>query len=112
MISFRETLVAVERQFELLRSVSEVAIAIDKTLEGLKHFRLMLEHSHQKKFQTVEEALDYVDKVLIQQLNSIHDSLQTSMKPPLQKLSQARAHSERLMTQLRIFSEGAPDLLP
>jgi hypothetical protein len=112
MISFRETLDAVERQFELLRAVSDVAVALDKALEGLRNFRLMLEHSHEKQFESVDSALEYIDKVLIPQLISLHDGLQTSIKPPLQKLSQARAQSERLVTQLRTFSEGAPDLLP
>jgi hypothetical protein len=112
MISFGETINAVERQQELLRSVSDIAVAVDKSLEGIRNFKLMLEHSHQKQFQTVNEALQYIDNVLSPQLTAIHDSLQTSTKAPLQKLSQARAQNERLVNQLRLFSDGAPDFLP
>ena len=112
MISFTETLEAVERQSELLRSVSEVRLAVENTLESLRDFRLMLEHSHQKAFQSTEEVLQYIDQVLISQLNSIHDSLHTSMGTSLGKLTQAGAHTERLVAKLRIFADGAPDLLP
>lgn len=112
MISFTETLEAVERQQDFLRSVSDIAVAIEKSLEGLRNFQLMLEHAHQKKFQSVTEALQYNDNVLLPQLKAIHDSLQTSTQDPLHKLSQARSHNERLVIQLRQFSEGAPDLLP
>lgn len=112
MISFSETLDAVERQQDLLRSVSEIAVAIDKALEGLRNFRMMLEHSHQKNFQSTTEALQYTDQVLLPQLTVIHDSLGTSTQSALKKLSEARAHNERLVNQLRLFSDGAPDLLP
>lgn len=112
MISFSETLDAVERQQDLLRSVSDIAVAIQKTLEGLGNFHLMLEHAHQKQFETVAEALQYNDNVLMPQLTALHDSLQTSTRDPLSKLAQARSHNERLVNQLRLFSDGAPDLLP
>jgi hypothetical protein len=112
MINFSETLEAVERQQDLLRSVSDIAVAVDKSLESIKNFRLMLEHSHQKQFQSANQALQYIDTVLLPQLTVIHDSLKTSTQAPLQKLSQARAHNERLVNQLRMFSDGAPDLLP
>ena len=82
------------------------------TLESLRDYRLMLEHSHQKSFQSPEEVLQYIDQVLISQLNSIHDRLQTSMDTSLGKLTQAGAHTERLVAKLRIFADGAPDLLP
>jgi hypothetical protein len=78
MISFSETLEAVERQSELLRSGSEVRPAVEKTLDSLWDYRLMLEHSHQKAFQSTEEVLQYIDQVLIARLDSIHDSLQTT----------------------------------
>ena len=112
MISFTETLEAVERQSDYLRSVSEVRLAIEKTLEGLRDYRLLLNHCHQKDFQSTEEALEYVDRVLVPQLNSIHDRLQTSMQTSMEKLTKASAHTERLVAKLRIFADGAPDLLP
>ena len=112
MISFTEMLEAVERQSEMLRSVSEVRLAIEQTLEGLRDYRLLLEHCHEKQFQSIDEALNYVDRVLMPQLSSIHDSLETSMQTSLQKLDQASAHTKRLVTKLRTFADGAPDLLP
>lgn len=112
MISFTETLEAVERQQTLLQSVSDIAVAVEKSLESLKNLRLMLEHSHQKKFESVTEALEYTDTVLLPQLTIIHDSLQASTQNPVQKLYEARAHNKRLVNQLRLFSDGAPDLLP
>ncbi len=112
MITFDQTLDSVVRIHELLKSQDKIGILIASTSANLSDFRTMLRYTHQKDFQTVDEALRYIDEVLLPQLKGIIDALESGTEEHLQRLGAARDHAERLMVSLEMVTDGGSGDLP
>jgi hypothetical protein len=106
MISFRETVDSVERLSALMKSVAELQSAVEHALEYMADFENMLDYPRTKNFQTVEEALHYVDKVLKPRLSTVRAALESGTQGHLKQLRQAADQAERLTVRLRILADG------
>jgi hypothetical protein len=106
MITFPETLDALERLSENMRSISELETAIGDTVNDLNEYISLLEFSHEKDFKDPQEALDYIDHVLIPQLRTIIAALQAGQEEPVKKLRIASEQTDRLVMRLRMVVEG------
>ena len=106
MISFRETQDAVERIAQLLKSVEDVHSVVDHSLSNLAEFRSLMEYSHGTRFTSTADVVGYIDKVLVPQLNGIHDALASGSTPHLKNLKQASDQCQRLMVRLQMLMEG------
>jgi molecular chaperone GrpE (heat shock protein) len=112
MITFHETVDIAERLADFLKSASELDIALKDAIEDLASFLSMMEFSHEKNFRDAEEALQYIDKVLIPQLLGIRDSLEAGTEAHLKRLNTASDLAERLKVRLQMLQDGAvSDLL-
>lgn len=113
MISFRETQDAVERIGQMLKSVEDIGSVLDHTLTNLAEFRSMIEYSRTRQFKRVEDVLGYLDKVVVPQLNGIHDALESGSVAHLKNLRSANDQCQRLVVRLQMLTEGLEgDLLP
>ncbi len=113
MITFHETVDAVEHLNEMLKSSTEVRAAVKHALDYMADFQGMLVYPHTKGFREVGEALDYIDKVLVPRLARIHDTLASHTDPHLRRLDQAQELSNRLLLRLQMLSdEGSGGILP
>ena len=112
MITFPQVLDNLERVADQLKSTEELEATINAIREDLKGYIALLEYSHQKDFQDVGQALDYVDNVLIPQLHGIRDSLEAGVNEPLKRLRTATDQADRLVLQMRMVINGdAEDFL-
>ncbi|MDF1499310.1 MAG: hypothetical protein P1P76_02430 [Anaerolineales bacterium] len=113
MLTFPETLDALERVREQLKSVAELEAAIEAVTEDLVEYVTLLRYSHDKDFDSAEEALKYIDGVLIPQMRGIRDTLGTGTDGPLKKLKAAHEQMERLVLRMQMVINGDVDgLLP
>lgn len=113
MISFRETVDSIERLHELLKSVAEIRSGVEHAQEYLADFGGMLRYAHKKDFRTREEALEYIDKVLLPRLEAISEALASQSDPTLERLEQAHDLTQRLLLRLQMLSDGGGNwLLP
>ena len=108
MITFDQTLDAVERINDLLKSAEEAEGQVVFTLSDLYDFASMLKFAHRKHFQSVEESLEYVDKVLSPRLNGIISALESGTESHFKRLNVASEHTRRLMLNLQMVT-GAGD---
>lgn len=106
MISFRETVDSIERLHELLKSVAEMRSGVEHAQDYLADFAGMLRFAHRKEFQSPEEALEYIDKVLLPRLETIREALASQSDPTLERLHQAQDLTQRLLLRLQMLSEG------
>jgi hypothetical protein len=106
MITFQEMLDGVQRVAEMLRAAEELQTALEDGLEGMDDLVSMMAFSHEKEFQSVEMALDYIDQVLMPQLRGLRDSLTTSTEDQLRRLRIASASAERLAIRLQMLGDG------
>ncbi len=109
MISFRETGDSVERLATLMKSVAELQTAVEHTLNYLADFETMLDYPRTKNFQTVQEALQYIDKVLKPRVSTVRAALASGTDTHLKNLRQASDQTERLIVRLRMLSDGYGD---
>jgi len=109
MITFDQTLDAVERIYEQLKSVDQVESQIDHVRANLADFAIMLEYAHKKEFQSTEEALQYIDKVLAPSLQGIITALVSGTEEPLKRLSTATEATKRLLGNLELVTGGSGD---
>jgi hypothetical protein len=112
MINFDQTLDAVERINDLLKSTSALEIQISRTQANLVDFGVMLEYAHRKNFRNAEEALSYIDQVLIPRLQGIENALTSGTEEHFQKLHIAREHTNRLAARLQMVTGGDIEGLP
>jgi hypothetical protein len=106
MLSFPESLDALERIIEQMKSLRALKANLTAVEDDLEGFRKLLEYSHQKDFQSVDEALAYIDTVLIPELRGMSDTLKAGTDEPLQKLKVAREQLERLVLRMRMVVDG------
>jgi len=106
MITFHETVDSVERVNDLLKSAAEVRSAVRHALDLLGDFTAMLDYSHNKGFKDANEALGYVDKVLVPRVGRIRDALASQTDPHLGRLELAHEAASRLLLRLQMLSEG------
>ena len=109
MITFDQTLDAVERIYEQLKSVDRVESQIDHVRANLADFAIMLEYAHKKEFKSTEEALQYIDIVLLPRLQGIITALVSGTEEPLKRLSTATEATKRLLANLELVTGGAGD---
>ena len=109
MITFDQTLDSVQRILELMKSVEEVDSQIDHTRDNLADLVDMLEYAHEKDFENVEAALDYIDKVLLPRLRGINTALESGTSDPLHRLGAATDHTKRLLANLELVTGSSPD---
>lgn len=113
MLTFPETLDALERMREQLKSVAELEAAVQSVAEDLAEYVTLLRYSHDKEFESADEALKYIDHVLIPQMRGIRDTLGTGTDEPLKKLKAAHEQLERLVLRLQMVINGDVDgLIP
>ena len=106
MITFPETLDSLERLSENLHAIDNLDTCVLSTLKELDGFLATLQYSHEKNFQSPDEALAYIDQVLIPQLRGIRDSLVASAEPPIRNLKVASEQTDRLVLRLRMVVDG------
>lgn len=109
MITFDQTLDAVERIYEHLKSASKMGNLIDHTRDNLTAFADMLEYAHQREFESTEDALKYIDTVLLPQLQGIISALETGTEEPVRRLNAASDAAQRLVTNLELVTGEAAD---
>jgi len=107
MITFPETLNALEIVLDLLKSAAEVETAVNDANDDMDGLRSMMEFAHDKNFSDARAALKYIDDVLIPQLNGSRQSLETVTEEPIKRLKMAQAQVERLVIRLRILDDGS-----
>ncbi|MGD8553455.1 MAG: hypothetical protein PVH60_07295 [Anaerolineales bacterium] len=113
MLTFPETLDALERVREQLKSVAELEAAVEAVAEDLAEYVTLLRYSHDKDFNSAEDALKYIDNVLIPQMRGIRDTLGTGTDEPLKKLKMAHEQMDRLVLRMQMVINGDVDgLLP
>jgi len=112
MITFPQVLDNLERVADQLKSTEDLEATISAMRDDLQGFIALLEYSHQKDFQDVEQALSYADNVLIPQLHGIRDSLEAGVTEPLKRLRLATDQTNRMVLQMRMVINGdAEDFL-
>lgn len=109
MISFQETLDGIERLSEMLKSADEIDTAVNDGLDDMDDLLDMMAFSHEKELESVQQALAYIDQVLIPRLRGIRDSLDSSTEEHLKRLRIASESAERLAVRLQILREGDVD---
>lgn len=112
MITFDQTLDAVERVHDLLKSTDELEHQVKATRSNLADFENMLQYAHQKEFSNADQALEYIDKVLIPRLQGMIQALDSSVEEPLKRLQTAKQHTQRLVVNLQMVTGGNVDGLP
>lgn len=106
MITFPETLDALERLSENMNSIEGLDASIQSALNDLDGFLSMLQYSHEKGFKNASDALEYTDQVLIPQLRGIRDSLATSTEDPLRRMTLAAEQTDRLALRMKMVVNG------
>jgi len=106
MITFPETLNALEMVMDLLKAASELETALNDADDDLVGLMSMMKFAHDKNFNDPEAALKYIDDVLIPQLNGTRQSLGAGTEDTIERLKRAKAQVERLVVRLRILDEG------
>ncbi len=104
MITFDQTLDAVERIYDQLKSVAELENQIEHARANMMDFATMLEYAHQRDFQTSEEALGYIDKVLLPRLHGIITALESGTDSQIKRLKVATEHTQRLLANLQLVT--------
>ena len=113
MITFDQTLDSVERIVEHLKSVAELDSIMDHVKDNLDDFSDMLEYAHQREFKSTEEALEYIDKILLPRLQGIIDALESGTADPMRRLTAVTEHTQRLLANLELVTgEAADDFTP
>lgn len=107
MITFRETVDVVGRLAEMLKSATDLELALKDTDNDLASFLTMLEFSHTKDFKDAKDALQYIDTVLIPQFLGIRDSLRTGTTEHIKRLRTAQDLADRMIVRLRMLENGA-----
>lgn len=110
MITFDQTLESVQRIFEHLKSVEEVDNQLDSVRDNLQDFAEMLAYAHQRDFATADDALNYIDKVLVPQLQGIITALESGTGSHLKRLSAASDLSRRLVANLELVTGASDDI--
>ena len=109
MITFRETIDGLERLNELLRQVPDAEEAVQRAVSGLADLRSMLDSPRLKQAASVQEVRDYIDRVLLPQLNGVRDALEMGTADSFKKLRLAREQADRMMVRLQMLSDGSVD---
>jgi hypothetical protein len=113
MISFPEAVDVLERATELLKAVREVEATVEGTVDELDSVLAVLGFAHTKEFQTVDDALQFLDNVVQPQMVGVRDSLKMGTEEQLARLKQAREQMDRLALRMRMVVDGdVGDLLP
>jgi DNA integrity scanning protein DisA with diadenylate cyclase activity len=113
MISFPEALDILEQVSELLKAVRQVEATVEGTVDELDSVLAVLGYAHNKDFQTIEDALKYLDKVVQPQMVGVRDSLKMGTDEHLNRLKQAREQMERLVLRMRmVVDDDAGDFFP
>jgi len=106
MITFPEALNALEMVSESLKTAAELETALADAKEDLAGLLSMMEFAHSKKFTDPDEALKYIDDVLVSQLNGIRHSLDSGTQEPIRRLRLSLDQVDRLVLRLRMLAEG------
>jgi hypothetical protein len=113
MITFPEAVDVLERVSELLKAVREVEATVEGTVDELDSVLAVLGFAHNKEFQNVDDALQYLDKVVQPQMVGVRDSLKMGTDDQLARLKLAREQMDRLVLRMRMVVDGdVGDLLP
>jgi hypothetical protein len=107
MITFQEMQAALERLAELLKAAHSAESAIKGSVSGLEDVRQMLDNRRLRQFKDVEALVDYVDKVVIPQLNGIHDSLSVSADSHFSRLRTASEQASRLAVRVQALNDAS-----
>jgi hypothetical protein len=109
MITFRDTLQVVEQLSESLRSTAELESTIRHSLSELKDLKTMLEASRVKKYEHIDELIEYIERVALSNLTGIMDHLEFGSEAQLKRLKSASAQASRLKLQLQMLNDGSGD---
>jgi len=109
MITFDQTLDSVVRILEHLKSAAELEGMIDHLKDNLDDFSDMLEFAHQREFKSTDEALEYIDKILLPRLQGTIDALESGTTDPMRRLTAATEHTQRLLASLELVTGDSSD---
>jgi hypothetical protein len=113
MITFPEAVDILERVSEMLKAVREVEATVEGTIDELDSVLAVLGFAHNKEFQNIGDALQYLDNVVQPQMVGVRDSLKMGTEDQLARLKQAREQMDRLVLRMRMVVEGdVGDFLP
>ncbi len=112
MITFDQTLDAVERISNLLKAVDDLEYQFVYSSANLSDFANMLRYAHKKEFKDADDALQYIDKVLQPRLTGIIQALESGAEEHFKMLKTASEHSERLRSSLELVIGESGDTLP
>jgi len=109
MITFRETLDAVERLADALKKTSEVESALQRSMTNLSDLRAMLESKRLRQFKGVDEVVDYIQRVAVPQITGIHDSLEVATGSHFSRMRTASEWANRVQLRLQALVDGSVD---
>jgi predicted nucleic acid-binding protein len=112
MITFDQTLDAVERVNGLLKSVDDLEYQFVYASANLSDFSNMLRYAHKKDFKDADDALQYIDQVLQPRLTGIIQAFESGAEEHFKKLKTASEHAERLRSSLELVTGASGDTLP
>jgi hypothetical protein len=107
MITFQEMQSALERLAELLKAASSAESTIKGSVGSLGDVRQMLEARRLRQFKDVEAVVDYVEKVVIPQLNGIHDTLGVSGDAHFSRVRTASEQASRLSVRVQALNDAS-----
>jgi hypothetical protein len=106
MITFPETLDALERLSDNLKGIDDLDSVLRDADDDLEGYLQLLQFAHNKNFKDAEDALAYIDQVLVPQLRGLRDALKTGRRDPIKRLKLASDQTERLVLRLRMVVNG------
>ncbi len=106
MITFDQTLYAMERIQDSLRTAKTLEVQIRHAGENLRDFEGMLRYARKRGFNDAGEVLAYIDRVLIPRLEGIVNALEAGTVEPLRHLNMAAEQAERLIGELQAVTGG------
>lgn len=111
MITLDQTLYAIERIRDLLRSANQIEPNLRHTASNLKDLQSMIEMARKKSREDPKEFEAYVDRVLSPQLDSIVQALEAGTETQLKHLQTASDQLNSLIASLQMVTGGMDDSL-
>jgi hypothetical protein len=107
MITFQEMQAALERLAELLKAASSAESTIKGSVSSLGDVHQMLDTRRLRQYKDVDAVVDYVEKVVIPQLNGIHDTLGVSADAHFSRVRTASEQASRLAVRVQAVNDAS-----
>jgi hypothetical protein len=107
MISFRETLDAIQRISDLLKASEDIEESVERSKAALHDLRTMLDADRLRQFETAGELADYIHRIAIPQLTGAEDTLEGASAAYLKRLKMASEQTNKLMVRLQMLDDAS-----